>query len=129
MTPKTAASAMSIVFLLALNVFLIVVGALMDIYSAIVVVVPLVIPLARAYGVDSTHLAVVFLANMELGYLMPPMGENLFLSSYRFNQPLSSIYRSVLPYTAMLLIAVLVITFVPSLSLWLVGVCERAGYL
>ena len=118
-----------IVFLLALNVFLIVVGALMDIYSAIVVVVPLVIPLARAYGVDSTHLAVVFLANMELGYLMPPMGENLFLSSYRFNQPLSSIYRSVLPYTAMLLIAVLVITFVPSLSLWLVGVCERAGYL
>ena len=118
-----------IVFLLALNVFLIVVGALMDIYSAIVVVVPLVIPLARAYGVDSTHLAVVFLANMELGYLMPPMGENLFLSSYRFNQPLSSIYRSVLPYTAMLLIAVLVITFVPSLSLWLVGVCERAGCL
>ena len=87
--------------------FLIVVGALMDIYSAIVVVVPLVIPLARAYGVDSTHLAVVFLANMELGYLMPPMGENLFLSSYRFNQPLTSIYRSVLPYTAMLLIAVL----------------------
>jgi TRAP-type C4-dicarboxylate transport system permease large subunit len=79
--------------------------------------------------VDSTHLAVVFLANMELGYLMPPMGENLFLSSYRFNQPLTRIYRSVLPYTAMLLIAVLLITFVPGLSLWLVGVCERAGYL
>ena len=60
---------------------------------------------------------------------MPPMGENLFLSSYRFNRPLADIYRSVLPYTAMLLIAVLLITFVPALSLWLVGVCERAGYL
>ena len=71
----------------------------------------------------------IFLANMELGYLMPPMGENLFLSSYRFNQPLTRIYRCTLPYTAILLIAVLFITYVPRLSLWLVGVCERAGYL
>ena len=124
-----AAISSQTVFLLALNGFLIVAGALMDIYSAIVVVVPLIIPLARAYGVDSTHLAVIFLANMELGYLMPPMGENLFLSSYRFNRSLADICRSVLPYTAMLLIAVLVITFVPGLSLWLVGVCERAGCL
>ena len=117
------------VFLLALNVFLILVGALMDIYSAIVVVVPLILPLAMAYGIDPIHLAVIFLANMELGYLMPPMGENLFLSSYRFNQPLTRIYRSTLPYTAILLVTVLLITYVPALSLWLVGVCERAGYL
>jgi tripartite ATP-independent transporter DctM subunit len=70
-----------VVFLLALNLFLVVVGALMDIYSAIVVVVPLVLPLASAYGVEPLHLAVIFLANMELGYLMPPLGENLFLAS------------------------------------------------
>jgi C4-dicarboxylate transporter, DctM subunit len=108
---------------------LIVVGALMDIYSAIVVVVPLILPLAAAYGVDPIHLAVVFLANMELGYLMPPMGENLFLSSYRFDQPLLRVYRYTLPYTAMLIVAVLVITYVPDLTLWLVTLMERWGYL
>lgn len=88
-------------FLLALNVFLIGVGALMDIYSAIFVVVPLVLPLGAEYGVHPVHLAVIFLANLELGYLMPPMGENLFLSSARFNQPLTRVYRSTLPYTAL----------------------------
>ena len=118
-----------VAFLLALNVFLVVIGALMDIYSAIVVVVPLVLPLALAYGVDPTHLAVIFLANMELGYLMPPMGENLFLSSYRFKRPLTEIYRWTLPYAALLLASVMLITYVPSLTLWLVGVAERAGYL
>jgi len=118
-----------IVFLLALNVFLIVVGALMDIYSAIVVVVPLITPMAAAYGIDPLHLAIVFLANMELGYLMPPMGENLFLSAYRFDKPLTSIYRSTLPYTAILLIAVLLITYVPWLTLGLVEVAEAAGLL
>ena len=117
------------VFLLALNAFLIVVGALMDIYSAVVVVVPLLLPVAAAYGIDPLHLAVIFLANMELGYLMPPMGENLFLSSSRFNRPLTEIYRSTLPYTGMLLAATLVITFVPGLSLWLVELLERFGYL
>ena len=109
-----------ILFLLALNVFLIMVGALMDIYSAILVIVPLITPMAAAYGVDPVHLGIIFLANMELGYLMPPMGENLFLSSYRFDQPLTSIYRSTLPYAAILLVAVLLITYVPSLTLWLV---------
>lgn len=109
-----------LVFLLALNVLLIAVGALMDIYSAIVVIVPLIAPIAATYGIDPVHLAIVFLANMELGYLMPPMGENLFLSSYRFDQPLSRVYRSTLSYTALLLATVLVITYVPSLSLWLV---------
>ena len=108
------------VFLLALNVFLIAVGALMDIYSAIVVIVPLIAPIAATYGIDPVHLAIVFLANMELGYLMPPMGENLFLSSYRFDKPLTEVYRSTLPYTLLLLGAVLLITYVPSMTLWLV---------
>ncbi len=116
-----------LVFLLALNGFLLVVGALMDIYSAIVVVVPLVLPMALAYGIDPVHLAVIFLANMELGYLMPPMGENLFLSSYRFNRPLLQIYRCTWPYTVILGLAVLLITYVPSLTLWLVEWSERAG--
>lgn len=116
------------VFLFALNLFLIVVGALMDIYSAIVVVVPLILPMAAAYGIDPVHLAVVFLANMELGYLMPPMGENLFLSSYRFNQPLTSIYRSTLPYTALIFAAVMLITYMPPLTLWLLRLFEAAGY-
>jgi tripartite ATP-independent transporter DctM subunit len=118
-----------VVFLLALNVFLVAVGALMDIYSAIVVVVPLILPLAGAYGVEPLHLAVIFLANMELGYLMPPMGENLFLASYRFKRPLPEIYRSTLPYTAILLLAVLLITFVPWLSLWPLSVLEQGGQL
>ncbi len=109
-------------FLLALNGLLIVVGALMDIFSAIVVVVPLIAPIALAYGIDPVHLGIIFLANMELGYLMPPMGENLFLSSYRFDKPLTEVYRSTLPYTALLLGTVLLITYVPGLTLWLVGV-------
>lgn len=107
------------VFLLALNLFLIVVGALMDIYSAIIVVVPLITPIGAAYGIDPVHLGIIFLANMELGYLMPPMGENLFLSAYRFNKPLTSIYRSTLPYTVILFAAVLVITYWPEFSLFL----------
>lgn len=108
-------------FLLALNVFLIIVGALMDIYSAILVVVPLIVPMAVAYGINPVHLGIVFLANMELGYLMPPMGENLFLSSYRFNQPLSRIYLSTLPYLIMLLAVVLLVTYVPALTLAPIG--------
>jgi len=88
-----------------------------------------VTPMAAAYGIDPIHLAIVFLANMELGYLMPPMGENLFLSSYRFNQSLTSIYRSTLPYTAILLVAVLLITYVPWMTLGLAEAAEAAGFL
>jgi len=109
------------VFLLALNVFLIIVGALMDIYSAIIVVVPLLVPLAAAYGLDPTHVGIVFLANMQLGYLMPPMGENLFLAAYRFNRSLPELYVATLPYVVILLAVVLVITYFPPLTLWLVG--------
>jgi C4-dicarboxylate transporter, DctM subunit len=104
-----------LLFLLALNGFLIVIGALMDIYSAILVIVPLITPMGLAYGIDPVHLGIVFLANMELGYLMPPMGENLFLSSYRFKQPLSKIYLATVPYSLMLLGAVLLITYLPYL--------------
>lgn len=104
-----------LVFLLALNGFLLIVGALMDIYSAILVVVPLITPAAQAYGIDPVHLGIIFLANLELGYLTPPIGANLFLSSYRFKQPLGRILVSTIPYTLILLGAVLVITYVPYL--------------
>ncbi len=106
-----------LVFLLALNGLLLVVGALMDIYSAILVVVPLITPIAAAYGVHPLHLGVIFLANMELGYLTPPMGENLFLSSFRFGRPLSQVYADTLPYCAMLLATVLLITYAPWITM------------
>ncbi|MEE9230555.1 MAG: TRAP transporter large permease subunit [Acidobacteriota bacterium] len=109
-----------LVFLLVLNLFLLVVGGLMDIYSAIFVVVPLIVPMGLAYGIDPVHLGIIFLTNLELGYLTPPMGENLFLSSYRFNRPLTYLFQSTLPYWLLLLGAVLIITYVPSVSLFLV---------
>ena len=107
-------------FLLALNAFLIVVGALMDIYSAIIVVVPLLVPMIAAYGLDPLHVGIVFLVNMQLGYLMPPMGENLFLSAYRFDRSLPEIYHATLPFVALLLVVVLIVTYFPSLTLGLV---------
>jgi tripartite ATP-independent transporter DctM subunit len=104
-------------FLLGLNLFLLVVGCLMDIFSAIVVVVPLILPLAAAFGVDPVHLGIIFIANLELGYLTPPVGLNLFLASYRFDRPLLEIWRAALVPLAILGIGVLVITYVP----WLTG--------
>jgi C4-dicarboxylate transporter DctM subunit len=106
-----------VIFLLALNLFLIIVGAMMDIYSAILIVVPLIIPMAAAYGVHPIHLGVIFLANLELGYLTPPIGANLFLSSYRFNQPLGRIFLSTAPYLFAILIVVLLITYIPALTM------------
>jgi TRAP-type C4-dicarboxylate transport system permease large subunit len=90
----------------------------MDIYSALIVIVPLIIPMAEAYSVDPIHLGIIFLANLELGYLTPPMGANLFLSSYRFDKPLTEIFRSVVPYLVILLTTVLLITYVPAMTLW-----------
>ncbi len=107
------------VFLLTLNCFLLIVGCLMDIYSAIVIVVPLIIPMGMAYGIHPVHLGVIFLANLELGYLTPPIGMNLFLSSYRFHKPLPEIYRSVAPLLFVLLIGVILITYVPALTITL----------
>lgn len=104
-----------IVFLLALNIFLLIVGALMDIFSAIVVVVPLIIPIAEVFKIDPLHLGMIFLVNLELGYLTPPVGMNLFLASYRFNKPLLEIYRAAVPFLVVLLCVVALITYVPSL--------------
>lgn len=103
-------------FLLLLNIFLLVVGCLMDIFSAIVVVVPLIAPIGAAYGIDPVHLGVIFLANMELGYLTPPVGMNLFLASYRFDKPLPEVYRAAVPMLLVLLASVLLITYVPWLT-------------
>jgi tripartite ATP-independent transporter DctM subunit len=108
-------------FLLLLNLFLVVVGAVMDIYSAIIVIVPLIVPMASAFGIHPAHLGIIFLANMQLGYLMPPMGENLFLSAYRFNKPLTELYRYVTPFVGIIAVVVLLITYVPDLTLWLIG--------
>jgi len=107
------------VFLLVLNGFLLIVGALMDIYSAIFVVVPLIVPMAAAYGIDPIHLGIVFLANLELGYLTPPVGVNLFLSAYRFDKPILKVFRAALPFCALLAVAVLLITYLPAMTLWL----------
>ena len=105
-----------LVFLFLLNLFLLVVGCLMDIFSAIVVVVPLIAPMGEAFGIDPVHLGIIFLANMELGYLTPPVGMNLFLSSYRFQKPLMEVCRAVVPWLLVLLGGVLIITYVPVLT-------------
>ncbi|MEM6640798.1 MAG: TRAP transporter large permease subunit [Pseudomonadota bacterium] len=107
-------------FLLALLVFLLILGAILDIFSAIVLVVPLILPLAANYGVDPIHLGIIFLAAMQLGYLTPPVGLNLFIASYRFNKSILSVYAATLPFLLILFVSVLIITFWPSLSLFLV---------
>lgn len=112
------------VFLILLNIGLLITGCFMDIFSAIIVVVPLIIPLGNAYGIDPIHLGVIFLANLELGYLTPPVGLNLFLSSYRFGEPLVKIYRFVVPFLLLLLISVLLITYIPWISTFLVNVIK-----
>ncbi|HNX19741.1 MAG TPA: TRAP transporter large permease subunit, partial [Acidobacteriota bacterium] len=92
-------------------------GSVLEIFSAIVVLTPLVVPLGAAYGVDPVHLGIIFLANLELGFLFPPVGLNLFLSSQRFGQPMAKLYRAVLPFLLILALGVLLITYAPSLSL------------
>ena len=113
-----------LLFLLALNVFLLIVGCIMDIFSAIVIVVPLISEIGAAYEIDPVHLGIIFIANLELGYLTPPVGLNLFLASYRFNRPLLDVYRSSLPFLIILGIGVLLITYVPWLTL---GLLEMIG--
>jgi tripartite ATP-independent transporter DctM subunit len=105
-----------LVFLLLLNLFLLVVGCLMDIYSAIVVVVPLIVPVGKAFGIDPVHLGIIFLANLELGYLTPPVGMNLFIASYRFKKPMTEVTRAVLPVLFVLFLGVLLITYIPPLT-------------
>jgi len=107
-----------LVFLLMLNIFLLAVGCMMDIFSAIIIVVPLITPLGLYFGIDPVHLAIIFIANLELGFLTPPVGMNLFLSAYRFEEDMPTIYKSTLPFFIVMLISVLVITYIPILSTW-----------
>jgi hypothetical protein len=107
------------VFLLVLNLFLIVVGCLLDVFSAILVVVPLILPLAMKFDIHPVYLGIVFLANLELGYLTPPVGMNLFISSITFKKPVIQLYRVSVPFLGLLALSLLLIIFVPQLSLWL----------
>ena len=108
-------------FLLLLLAFLLVLGAILDIFSAIVLVVPLILPVAQQFGVDPVHLGIVFLATMQLGYITPPVGLNLFIASYRFERPVVELYLSTLPFFLFLMLAVVIIAFWPGLSLYLLG--------
>jgi tripartite ATP-independent transporter DctM subunit len=108
-------------FLLLLLVFLLALGAILDIFSALVLVVPLILPVAAQFGVHPVHLGIVFLATMQLGYLTPPVGLNLFIASYRFEQSIVRVYLATLPFLLILLVAVILITFWPALSLALLG--------
>ena len=110
-----------VTFMLALLVFLLILGAFLDIFSAIVLVVPLILPIAAQFGVHPVHLGIIFLATMQLGYLTPPVGLNLFIASYRFEQPIVRVYLASLPFLLVLMAAVLLIAFWPSLSLWMIG--------
>lgn len=109
-------------FLLMLNVFLLIVGSLMDIFSAIIVVVPIIMPIALKYGVDPIHLGIIFLCNLEVGYLHPPLGLNLFIASFRFKKSLFELYWATLPFLILVVVALLIITYVPSLSLALLPI-------
>ncbi|MBR9985158.1 MAG: TRAP transporter large permease subunit [Desulfosarcina sp.] len=116
----TALSDSKLLFLAGLNLFLLAVGCIMDIFSAIVIVVPIIVPIALSYGVDPIHLCVIFLVNLEIGYSTPPVGINLFISSLKFEKPVTLLYRASLPYLLILLAVLIVITYFPWLSLFLI---------
>lgn len=109
------------VFLVLLNLFLLVLGTMLDIFSAIIIMVPLMLPVALEYGIHPVHLGIIFLANMQIGYFTPPVGMNLFIAGYRFNKPIMAIYKATIPFMLVLLLSVLVITYWPSLSLFLIS--------
>ena len=114
-----------VVFLLMLNVFLLAVGWLMEIFAAIVVVVPLIVPLGAAFGIHPVHLGIIFIANLELGFLTPLVGINIFLASYRFKRPVLEVASAALPMMAILGLGVLLITYVPWLTVGLLRVLGR----
>ncbi len=105
-------------FLILLNVFLLILGAILDIFSALIIVVPLIVPVAIGYDIHPIHLGIIFLANMQIGYLTPPVGMNLFIASYRFNRPITELYQATFPFMLVLLFCVMIITYVPWLSIW-----------
>jgi C4-dicarboxylate transporter DctM subunit len=106
-----------IAFLILLNILLLILGAILDIFSALIIMVPIILPVAVNYGIDPVHLGIIFLANMQIGYVTPPIGMNLFIASYRFNKPIVELYRAAIPFMMVLLAAVLIITYWPDLSL------------
>ncbi len=106
------------IFLLALNVFLLIIGSFMDIFSAIIVILPLLVPLAAEYNIHPIHMAIIFLTNLEIGYLTPPVGINLFISSFRFQKSMGQLYRATFPYFLLLLLALALITYIPEISLF-----------
>jgi tripartite ATP-independent transporter DctM subunit len=108
-------------FLILLNLFLLVLGMMLDIFSALVIIVPIILPIAVGYGIHPVHLGIIFLANMQLGYFTPPVGMNLFIASYRFEKPVMTLYLATIPFFLVLLIAVLIITYWPALSLALLA--------
>jgi len=108
-------------FLILLNVFLLALGMILDIFSALVIIVPIILPIAIGYGIDPVHLGIIFLANMQIGYITPPVGMNLFIASYRFQRPVLEVYRATVPFFVILLATVLLITYWPALSLYLVN--------
>ena len=112
-------------FLMVLNVFLLIVGCMMDIFSAIIVVVPLIIPIAQSFDVNMVHLGIIFLTNLEIGYSTPPVGINLFIAATRFNKPVLKLYQAVLPFLGLRLVGLILITYVPSISLFLVDWVSR----
>ena len=108
-------------FLILLNLFLLALGMMLDIFSALVIFVPIILPIAVGYNIHPVHFGIIFLANMQLGYFTPPVGMNLFIASYRFNKPVITLYRATIPFFLILLVSVLVITYWPTLSLILIG--------
>jgi C4-dicarboxylate transporter, DctM subunit len=112
-------------FLMILNVFLLIVGCMMDIFSAIIVVVPLIIPIAQSFDVNMVHLGIIFLTNLEIGYSTPPVGINLFIAATRFNKPVLKLYQAVLPFLGLRLVGLILITYVPAISLFLVDWVSR----
>src|SRR5262249_54073731 len=110
-------------FLLMLNAMLLIVGCLMDIFSAIVVVVPIIIPWAAKFGIDPYHLGIIFLLNLEIGYLLPPAGLNLFIAAFRFNRPIAQLYRAVVPFILLMVVALMTVTYIPRWT----GVREPRG--
>ncbi len=104
-------------FLILLNLFLLVLGMMLDIFSALVIFVPIILPIAVGYNIHPIHFGIIFLANMQLGYFTPPVGMNLFIASYRFNKPVMTLYRATIPFFLILLVAVLIITYWPVLSM------------
>jgi len=107
-------------FLILLNIFLLILGAILDIFSALVIMIPLIVPVAMGFGIHPVHLGIIFLANMQVGFFTPPVGMNLFIASYRFKKPITEIYQATIPFMLILLTAVLIITYWPGLSLFFI---------